>query len=93
MNTPPNPAATLSRVVNHADKLFESLEESAAAGGLRRLTAEMRPVSKAKVADLLRSVRASIDEQLAGLKHPVRKAPPTLLRRQANKSAGFKTVQ
>src|SRR5512135_1765386 len=72
--TDPMPAPTpeqhqaFARILTHANRLFEALEDLAAAGGLRGLSGRIKPASIAKAAAALRSVRQAIDEQLAGVK-------------------------
>lgn len=64
----PNLQAIHSRLLGHADKLFEALADLEAAGGLARLAAGMRPSTMEKTANVLKSTRQAIDEQLAGWK-------------------------
>jgi hypothetical protein len=71
----PEQNQAFARIITHADRLFEALEDLAAAGGLRGLSGRIKPASIAKAAAALRSVRQAIDEQLAGLKE-VRPGPP-----------------
>jgi hypothetical protein len=71
----PEQNQAFARVLTHADRLFEALEDLEAAGGLCGLSGRLRPASLAKAAAGLRSVRQAIDEQLAGLKG-ARPGPP-----------------
>jgi hypothetical protein len=71
----PEQNQAFARILTHADRLFEALEDLAAAGGLRGLSGRIKPASIAKAAAALRSVRQAIDEQLAGLKG-ARPGPP-----------------
>lgn len=61
----PDRGAVFNRCVQHADRLFEALDALAAAGGIKAVTRGMKPASAVRLADLLRSVKASIDEALA----------------------------
>jgi hypothetical protein len=65
---PLDPNAVHSRVLTHADRLFEALEDLGAAGGLAALASRLKPASVERTAKVLRSARAAIDAQLAGLK-------------------------
>lgn len=60
--------AIYSRLITHADRLFETLADLEAAGGMGVLTSVMRPASVDRAGESLRSVRAAIDEQLGQLK-------------------------
>ena len=71
----PEQHQAFARILTHADRLFEALEDLEAAGGLRGLSGRIKPASIAKAAAGLRSVRQAIDEQLAGLKG-ARPGPP-----------------
>jgi hypothetical protein len=71
----PEQHQAFARILTHADRLFEALEDLAAAGGRRGLSGRLKPASIAKAAAALRSVRQAIDEQLAGLKE-ARPGPP-----------------
>lgn len=68
----PEQNAIYSRVLTHADRLFEALEDAEAAGGLDALTAAMKPASAGRARESLRSVRAAIDVQLMKAKRPTR---------------------
>ncbi len=56
-----------SRTLQFADKLFAALEDLQAAGGLARLAAE-NPRSAERAAQVLKSARQMIDDQLADYK-------------------------
>ena len=86
MSQVPGTNAIYSRILTHADRLFEALDEVEAVGGLRRVTAEMKPASRVKAVEILSAVRDAIDNQLVALARPAPKpAKRTLLRRQANR--------
>lgn len=59
---------TFARVITHADKLFEALEDLEAAGGLKGLARHLRPASLERLMSVLRSIRQSIDGQLQQVK-------------------------
>lgn len=60
----PGLAAAHSRVLQHADKLFESLDDLAGLGGLKALRASLRPASVERTVKVLESVRGALDEVL-----------------------------
>ena len=61
----PDPGATFTRALTHADRLFVVLDDVAALGGVRGVTAGMKPKSAARLVDALRGVRKAVDEALA----------------------------
>jgi hypothetical protein len=59
---------TYSRVLTHADRLFEALAELETSGGLKGLARQMRPASLERLTSVLKSIRQSIDGQLQQVK-------------------------
>ncbi len=68
-----------SRVLQHADKLFAALVDLEAAGGMGKLAAGLKPKSTTALADVLKSTKTAIEEQLAELKKAktIRRPPPS----------------
>ncbi len=66
----PDLNAVYSRLITHADRLFETLEDLGAAGGFDALASVMKATSVARAAQSLESVRQAIDGQLAKGKRP-----------------------
>ncbi len=69
---PPDLHSAHSRALQFADKLFAALEDLQAAGGLARLAGE-NPKSAERAAQVLKSARQAIDEELASYKASRRK--------------------
>ncbi len=67
---PPDLNAVYSRLITHADRLFETLEDLGAAGGFDALASVMKATSVARAAQSLESVRQAIDGQLSRGERP-----------------------
>jgi hypothetical protein len=57
-----------SRILTHADRLCEALEDLDEEGGLAALAEVMKPASVERTVKVLKAVRGAVDERLAGLK-------------------------
>jgi hypothetical protein len=68
MPDPPGLNAINSRILTHADRLFEALEDLEVAGGMPALAKVMKPSTVERTVKVLKSARASIDAQLAAMK-------------------------
>ena len=80
--------AHLQRALLYADRLFLTLEEIEAAGGLATALAGRRPQSREEVLVRLRSARDQLDAALGTIDPATpRPARRTLLRRRANRPA------
>lgn len=66
----PDLNAVYSRLITHADRLFETLDDLGAAGGFDALASVMKAASVARAAQSLESVRQAIDGQLSRGERP-----------------------
>ncbi len=66
----PDLNAVYSRLITHADRLWETLEELEAAGGFDALASVMKAASVARAVQSLESVRQAIDANLSQGKRP-----------------------
>src|SRR4051812_34551780 len=57
-------SAALSRITNHAEHLARAIAELEAVGGLRALSASLKPAAMAKAKARLKTLREAIDAQL-----------------------------
>ena len=67
---PPDLNAVYSRLITHADRLFETLEDLGAAGGFDALASVLTATSVARAAQSRESVRQAIDGQLSRGERP-----------------------